>query len=99
MPKTSFPDAVAVSMAAPSRQDFEANAAVSWIMNSVDGVTEVTPESVGFPDEEGVVLAECLQARRQVRTVVLLPGRVILLDAPRLDSGDHECILLKIGAL
>ena len=82
MPKTSFPDAVAVSMAAPSRQDFEANAAVSWIMNSVDGVTEVTPESVGFPDEEGVVLAECLQARRQVRTVVLLPGRVILLEAP-----------------
>ena len=62
-------------------------------------MTEVTPEPVGFPDEEGVVLAECFQARRQVRTVVHLPGSVILIEAPWLDSDDHECIPLKIGAL
>ena len=80
-------------------KNFETDTAVSQIMNGVNQVTEIATEPVELPHQKGVPLTECLQTRRQMRTVILLPRSLILIEVPRLDSGDQERIPLKIGAL
>ena len=68
-------------------------------MDGVDQVAQVSAESVKFPHQESVPVTECLQACRHMRTAILLPGSLILIEVTRLDSGDQERVSLEIGAL
>ena len=68
-------------------------------MNRVDQVAQVSTESVEFPHQKCVALAERLQARRQLRPVILLAGCMVLIETVRLDASNQERVPLEIGAL
>jgi len=54
-----------------AREHFEPHATVCDVMDRVDQVAQVSTESVEFPYQESIALPERLQARRQVRAVIL----------------------------
>jgi len=88
MPNTSLPDAVVVSMAAPSPvRTLRPIATVGKVVDGVHEVAQVAAEPVEFPDEESVAFPECFQARRQVWAVVFLPGCLILIKMIDFDPG------------
>lgn len=74
IPKTNFPDALVVSMAAPwPVRTFEADAAFSQVVDDIDQVAEIPAEPVEFPHDQGVPVAQGFEACDQLGPVILLP--------------------------
>ena len=82
-----------------AREHLEADAAVGEVVHGVDQVAQVTTEPVELPHQKGVPLTECLQAGRQMRTVILLSGRVIFVKIGGRYACGQECVSSEISGL
>jgi hypothetical protein len=77
MPKTSFPAAVVVSMAAPCPVSTFSPIPPGEVVDGVDQVVQVASEPVEFPHHQRVVRAQRLETRGQAGAVVGASGGVV----------------------
>jgi len=76
------------------RQHFEPDTACGEVVDGVDEMVEVTAEAVEFPHDQGVALADCFKTSREAGSVILLPGRVVIVELIRVDAGFEQRIAL-----
>ena len=81
------------------RQDLETDTTLGEVMNGVDEVAQVATDAVDLPGRKRITFAQRLETRFQPRTAVAFTGRVILVDAVRLDPGRKKRIALQVGGL
>ena len=79
-------------------EDFASDASFGEVVDDVDQVAQVPAYPVQFPDYEGVAVAQGLEAGRQLRSV-LLPGGTVVVEGVGLDAGDPECVALQVRSL
>ena len=90
IPKTSFPEAVVVSMAAP------------WPVRTFSPMPRSVrswAEPVEFPDDQRVAMAQGFQACGQLGSVILLPRGPVFVHGHRIDPGDDEGVALQVRGL
>ena len=88
IPKTSLPAAVVVSIAAPCPvSTFSPTPAGGQVVDGVDEVVQVAAEPVELPHDQGVAIAQRLQARRETGAVIAAPRCVVVTEVGRVDAG------------
>jgi hypothetical protein len=68
------------------------------VVDRVDEVTQVAPETVELPDNQRVAFAQRLQVL-QARPIVLLAGGLVRVQARRLHAGCTQRVALQIEHL
>ena len=105
IPKTSFPEAVVVSMAAPCplrtgrpvpRSVRSWTIALCQVVDDVNQKPQVSTEPVKLPDNQGVPVPQGLKARDELRAVVFLSRGHVFVERAGVDAGGQECIALQV---
>ena len=68
-------------------------------MHEIDQMPQVTADPVELPGDQGVALAQTLQAGVQPGPVVAFAGRMILVEAVGCDAGRKQRIALQVEHL
>ena len=75
------------------------NAALRQFFHNAHQVTQVAPETSKFPDDQGIALAQRLEAGRQARAVILLARGAVLVDCLPGHAGFRQGVILEISVL
>lgn len=77
----------------------EAEAAVGEVVVGVHEMALVEAEGFKFSQQACVTSRKCLQAYRQLRAVVLLPGSTVVIRTVLVDAGEQKHFALEVGGL
>jgi len=80
-------------------QDLQTHAPGGQVVHRVDQVAQVATQTIQLPQDQGVALAQRLEAGRQPGAVFPSPRSPILVDVRRCHPGSRQGIALQVGGL
>ena len=80
-------------------EDFEANALRSQIVHRINQMTQVTAESIEFPDYQSIASAKGFERGIKAGTSVQPSRCTVFIDLDRINASSDQSVALKVNGL
>ena len=88
-----------VDLSALARQYAQADPTLRKLLHDTDKVVQVAPEAIQLPHDQGIALAQCLEAGVKPGPAVLLARGAVLVDELLVHAGGRQGVMLEIEVL